>query len=122
MARILVVDDDEAIRQTIRRILVAADHEVTEAVDGSDGLKKFRKDPPDLVIVDIFMPNKEGIETIVELRALSPGIPIVAMSGGGRVKELGFLKAAEKFGANATLQKPFRNSELLEAVRACLRH
>ena len=122
MARILVIDDEELIRMTVVQTLEGAGHTVVEAVDGDDGVKKFREAPADLVITDILMPNKEGIETITELRGIQPDLLIIAMSGGGRQKNTSFLDIAEKMGAAAVLKKPFRIDELQQTVDNLLRN
>lgn len=114
--RVLVIEDEAALRQTIRRMLESAGHEVVEAENGRTGLEIFRKNSLDVVITDIIMPNKEGIETIRDIRALNPDIRIVAISGGGRTKNFDFLRIAGKLGANATLAKPFQRQQLLAAL------
>lgn len=114
--RVLVIEDEAALRQTIRRMLESAGHEVLEAENGRTGLEAFRKNSLDAVITDIIMPNKEGIETIRDIRALNPDIRIVAISGGGRTKNLDFLRIAGKLGANATLAKPFQRQQLLASL------
>ncbi|MCH8237326.1 MAG: response regulator [Proteobacteria bacterium] len=77
-------------------------------------------DPFDLVITDIIMPEKEGVETIVELKQLHPSLKIIAISGGGRTRNMDFLKLAKQFGADSILAKPFSEDELMEHVNACL--
>lgn len=114
--RVLVIEDEAALRQTIRRMLESAGHEVVEAENGRTGLEIFRKNSLDVVITDIIMPNKEGIETIRDIRALNPDIRIVAISGGGRTKNFDFLRIAGKLGANATLAKPFQRQQLLATL------
>jgi len=88
--RILVIEDEAAMRRTIRRMLESAGHEVIEAEDGSRGLAQFHKRPVDAVITDIIMPNKEGIETIREIRGLDPDITIVAISEGRKSPQCRF--------------------------------
>src|SRR5215471_13095472 len=88
MARILVIDDDSLVRATARAILESAGHAVTSAADGNLGLNQCIKEPFDLVLCDIFMPNKDGIETIRQLRRSCPGLPIIAMSGGPTIASL----------------------------------
>jgi CheY-like chemotaxis protein len=83
MAHILMIDDDEVLRATIRRVLERAGHRVTEAENGDVGMRIVQGETPDLVITDLLMPEKEGIETIQELREGFPEIPIVAVSGAG---------------------------------------
>ncbi len=106
MARILVIDDDPAIRGIMRRILERSGHGVVEAENGSVGMKLVSFDPPDLVVTDLLMPEKEGIETIQELKTLHPAVRVVAVSGAGGGTD-GPLMDAELFGADATLAKPF---------------
>jgi CheY-like chemotaxis protein len=117
MAKILIIDDDPQIRRLIGRILSGEGHDVAAAENGTDGLRRFRAERPDLVISDILMPEKEGIETIIEIRREAPSIPILAISGdsGG-----GFLGFATKLGASRALPKPFRNTELIEVVKQLL--
>jgi len=120
MARILLVDDEPMLRRTLRTILEKAGHEVTEAGDGDQALLMFEEDKPDMVITDIVMPNREGVETIREMRRLDTRLPIIAMSGGGNTGGDLFLRLASLLGANHTLSKPIRQAVLLEAVDACL--
>jgi two-component system, chemotaxis family, chemotaxis protein CheY len=116
MALILVIDDAATVRHLMRRILAEAGHTVIEAQDGEIGLSVFATQLPALVITDLFMPNREGIETIQELRRLSPGAKIIAMSSSGTASGKLYLGAAKKLGANAILAKPFKPVELLAAV------
>ena len=82
MAKILIIDDDDEVRNTIVRTLKRAGHDILEAADGVKGLATFRSQKPDLVITDIFMPKQEGIGTILEIRAETTYVPVVAISGG----------------------------------------
>ena len=116
MARILVIDDDDQVRVMLEEMLRRAGHEVITATDGDDGLKTFRKDPTDLVITDIFMPEKEGLAAIQELRSEFPAVRIIALSGGGKFRRFDFLETAQQFGAAATLRKPVEWEELIETV------
>lgn len=120
MARILVADDGEDIREILRMMLSAAGYEVLVAPDGESALALMRAEPIDLIITDIFMPGKEGIETIIELRRDFPSVKIVAMSGGGRMGELHYLEDAVKLGAVRSILKPFRADEILAVVREAL--
>ena len=120
MARILIIDDEELVRFTIRQILEAAGHDVGEAKNGAEGLTRFKTNPYELVITDIIMPEKEGIETIIELHRDFPATRIIAISGGGRTRNLDFLKLAGQFGAAVSLAKPFSDDELIAAVDSCL--
>ncbi|MDY6987587.1 MAG: response regulator [Thermodesulfobacteriota bacterium] len=115
-ARILVIDDDIGIRAMLRRLLEGAGYDVAEASDGRQGIRLYRQDPADLVITDLIMPEKEGLETIRELRRDFPHVKILAISGGGRVSPDEYLHMAKSFGAKRTLAKPFDPKELLEVV------
>jgi len=118
MARILVIDDDDEIRSMLERMLRSAGHEVVVAANGREGLEKYRANPADLVLTDIYMPVKEGLETIIELHRNFPDLPIIAMSGkpaGGTM-----LAMASRLGTVAILQKPFSLEELLRTVEKAL--
>jgi DNA-binding response OmpR family regulator len=121
LALILVIDDEKLVRGSIRGILAAEGHDVLEAENGSkiDALLSERL--PDLVITDLLMPEREGIETIMALRKRSATVKILAISGGGRTHRLDFLDLAKKIGANATLAKPFDRAALVDSVRALLK-
>jgi len=95
-------------------------YEILEAPDGAEGIKIYREEPTDIVITDILMEGKEGIETIRELKKDFPDVKIIAISGGGRIEPESYLNMAQKFGALQTLTKPFDRKELLEAVRKLL--
>ena len=120
MARILVVDDEQLARFTMREILESAGHDVTEAKNGAQGIACQKAQPFDVVITDIIMPEKEGVQMIMELKRDFPELPIVAISGGGRTRNLDFLKIAERYGAQKILAKPFSEEELVDVVNACL--
>lgn len=116
MARILIIEDDDEVRQLLGSLLARSGHEVVEAVDGRDGIHRFRTDPADLVITDLIMPRKEGLETIVELRREHPDLRIIAISGGSRDGRENYLNAAQLCGASLIFSKPFDNRDLLAAV------
>ena len=120
MANILVIDDEKLARFTLRKILEQAVHKVIEAANGTEGIKSFQTQPCDLIITDIIMPDMEGIETIVEFKRQSPQTPIIAMSGGGRTRNLDFLKLAQQRGADQIIAKPFTPDELLSVVSGLL--
>jgi CheY-like chemotaxis protein len=121
MARILVVDDVEAIRQAMAIVLEKEGHEVVQAADGLDGIRRLRETPVDLLVTDVLMPGADGIEVIKAVRQHAPQLKVIAMSGGGNQLPAGFsLKMAQAFGAKAVLYKPFENAELVEAVRSVL--
>jgi DNA-binding response OmpR family regulator len=118
--QILIIEDDFAIRDLILQTLTKAGYEVIGAEDGVEGLNLFRENNPELVITDIVMPQKEGLQTIIELRQASPTVKVIAMSGGGRYSNTDYLKLAQKFGARRTVTKPFMREEMLTAVREVL--
>ena len=121
MSRILVIDDDDAVRHTIQVVLERAGYEVVCVADGEQGVRAFERSAPlQLVITDIIMPNKEGLETIIEIRSHDATTPIIAVSGGSRTGNADFLKMALKFGANALLPKPFGHEDLVAAVHRLL--
>jgi DNA-binding response OmpR family regulator len=116
MPRIVVIDDEENIRFFVNEALTTAGYDVACASDGNKGLEIIEKFKPDIVITDILMPNKEGIETIPEIKSNYPGVKIIAMSGGGRIKGENYLKLAERLGTDATILKPFKIHNLLDIV------
>ena len=120
MARILIMDDEEEIRSIIRRALTMAGHEIIEAEDGAVGLRLFQASSFDMVITDLLMPEKEGIETILELREEHPDLRILVVSGGMAGDREGPLADAVSLGADAAVAKPFTVAELLEAVDGLL--
>jgi DNA-binding response OmpR family regulator len=120
VARILIIDDEDQPRRMLQQVLTRAGYEVVEARNGNEGLQRFRTRPTDLVITDILMPEKEGLETIIDIRREFPTAKIIAISGGGRAGNLNFLDVAQRLGAQRVLQKPFELQEMLAAVRALL--
>ena len=120
MGRILVIDDDEAMRGSVRRILERDGHDVHEAQDGAEGLRVFETFAADVVVTDLIMPGKEGIETIMELREAAPDVRILAVSGGGVGLHHDVLSDAEALGADASLAKPFTVDQLRSAVAPLL--
>jgi CheY-like chemotaxis protein len=120
MALIMIIDDDEVLRRTVRRFLVGNGHTVIEAEHGGNGVALLREHDPAIVITDIYMPEKEGMETIVDIRKLRPATRIIAMSGGGPHRDALALKWAQGLGADAVLPKPFRAAELNSAVEHLL--
>lgn len=121
MAHVLVVDDDASVRALLRTILEEEGHRVDEAVDGKQGVAHYTRTPLDLVITDVLMPEKDGVELIMELQAHFPDVKIIAMSGGGRGLDAQFnLRIASDFGAIRRLEKPFSRQEVLDAVQAAL--
>jgi len=120
MALILVVDDDDQIRALLSRLLSRNGYEVLEASNGRIAVDILRKGPVDLVITDLIMPDKEGLETIREIVKEHKGIKIIAISGGGRVGPDSYLSMAKMFGASAVFTKPLEMAELLHTVAELL--
>lgn len=121
MAKVLVIDDVEAVREAMALVLENAGHEVLQAADGVEGLRRLGEGPVDLLITDVLMPGADGIEVIKEVRRSAPHLKVIAMSGGGNRLPAGFsLKMAQAFGAKAVLYKPFENAELVETVRSVI--
>ncbi len=120
MARILVIDDDEIMNGMTVQLLSEAGYEAEGAEDGNNGLKILESKSFDLIVTDIVMPEKEGVETIIAIRDKNKTIPIIAISGGGRIDPQDYLRMAQHFGADYTFQKPFDKEPFLAAVRECL--
>lgn len=123
MARILVIDDDELFREFVEKVLAEAGFEVVPAGDGDEGLRKFAEMPFDLVVCDVLMPNKDGLETIRAIRDRSARLPIITMTGGILADSedgLDDLRMSMAFGATRTIGKPFRAAKFLKLVRDCL--
>jgi len=120
MAHLLLIDDDESFRPMLRENLEQMGHTVTEARNGKEGLAHYASAPADLVLTDLIMPEKEGIETILDLRKKWPDVKIIAMSGGGRGSAASYLKTAQQLGAQYVLAKPFSNDELVAAINNML--
>ncbi len=120
MPRVLVIDDDEQVRALLFEILDRAGFDVVEASNGAEGLVCYRAQPADLVITDLIMPEKEGVETIIELRREFPAARIIAISGGGRNAGRDYLQIAAQLGARQTVSKPFTRQQILDAVRETL--
>lgn len=118
---ILLIDDEPRMREMIRGMLESEKFEVLEASNGVVGLALFQRHKPAVVITDILMPEKDGIETLREIRKLDPEAKIIAMSGGGRAKYTNFLTIAQEFGASEVLEKPFRREQILSAVARTLK-
>jgi len=120
MSRILVIDDELPLRLVLRSILERAGHTVLDAPDGRTGLALWRREPTDVVVTDIFMPEKDGIEVIREMNHVAVKPKIIAMSGGGHKGLLGWKPAALMLGANRVLVKPFDQRTLLLTVQEVL--
>jgi CheY-like chemotaxis protein len=128
MSHVLVIDDSDGIRSTLKTMLESAGHNVAVAFDGVDGLRQFWRRSFDLVISDIVMPRKDGLETVRELRQITSDVPIIVMSGGLQPANRGrsqrdiddLLYVAEDLGATRTISKPFSRTDLLAVVGECL--
>jgi CheY-like chemotaxis protein len=127
MALILVIDDDEMVRSTVKAMLESRGHAVAVAVDGEDGLRQLRQRPFDLVLCDIFMPNKDGIGMLREVRCADSALPVIIMTGGspnaGRIGErtdVDYLDMARLLGATRTIGKPFTIKQLIDLVNEAL--
>jgi CheY-like chemotaxis protein len=117
---ILVIDDDTQVLNVVSEMLRLEGHAVDVAENGLRAMEKLGHHRFDLVITDLLMPEKEGLETIAEIRRSNGLLPIVAISGGGRIGPRNYLDTARCMGANATLAKPFARQELLTTVNSLL--
>lgn len=113
------MDDDEHLRHSVARMLTVAGHQAMVSPNGVDGVRAARESPPDLVIVDLFMPEKDGLESIAELKRCLPRVPIIATSGAA-FDGLNLLHVARVLGATIELRKPFDAQALLSSVSAAL--
>jgi DNA-binding NtrC family response regulator len=120
MARILVVDDEIGIRGAIQRALQRAGHEIMLAVDGLEAARAIREVGADLALIDIHMPNMDGMELLITFQAIAPTMPVVVMSGGDRNRRMGLLADATSMGATGILTKPFTLGELRDVVTRAL--
>ena len=110
------------VREFLGNLLARNGYETVAAADGKEGVALFRSEQIDLVITDIIMPEKDGIEAIMDMRRERPRLPLIAISGGGRAAPENYLDAAELLGAMVTIKKPFSNEEILAAVQRLLPH
>ncbi|MFC1822932.1 response regulator [Thermodesulfobacteriota bacterium] len=120
MARILLIEDDDQMRAMLRLMLERSGYDVAEAADGRVGINLYKASPADLIITDLIMPEKEGIETILALKQDYPELKIIAISGGGQVDPEAYLRMAQKAGALRTLAKPFERDDLLNTIKEVL--
>lgn len=121
MASILVIDHEKLMREALRKILERAGHTVSEAADGKTALRMFARNPTDLVISDVYMPEMDGIEFLMRVREAFPEARIIALSGGGYMGKEEVLAAASRLGAVAVLEKPYTVDECLEIVEKVLK-
>jgi CheY-like chemotaxis protein len=121
MSKILIIDDDVMTRDMLRETLQQKGYETAEAKNGKEGIRMLRQDGPfALVILDIFMPEKDGLETIMDIRKNIPGLKVIAISGGGDMGLTQYLSVAGDLGANRLVPKPFKPKEIVAAVKELL--
>jgi DNA-binding response OmpR family regulator len=118
---VLVIEDSKVVRLSVERSLAAAGYDVVAAQDGSEGMRLWQEAQPDLVITDIMMPQRDGIETIMEIRRLSPQAKILAMTGFRHTGSVDFAEMLRNLGADDVLTKPFASEVLLAKVDAMLK-
>jgi len=116
MSSVLVIDDEKDIRELFAEALGDAGYDVHTAPDGVSGVRAFDQETPDVVIVDVFMPEKDGIETILEISLRKKPVRIVAMSGGGFSHNFQFLDMTKRLGADVVLFKPVLPDRVVECV------
>jgi DNA-binding response OmpR family regulator len=119
VARILLIDDNATLRAVLQVQLEEAGHEVCEAASGTEGARLYQERGADLVLCDLVLPDKDGLETVRQL-CQGGGARVVAMTGEADLSSAGLLRAAEQLGAVGSLHKPFATEELLAVVRAAL--
>jgi CheY-like chemotaxis protein len=118
--KILLIDDDDAVREVLQLMLESGGYRVDAVSSGYEGVDSFRKNGADLVITDILMEGMDGVETIMELRLISPGVKIIAISGGGHVAPGYYLNLVKNFDTVYEMEKPIKKEDLLFAVRSIL--
>jgi len=117
MPGVLIVEDDEDLREMIKISLIKNKYTVLEAGDGKEAITKFKPSITDLIITDIIMPQEEGLKVIMKIREIKPEIKIIAISGGGKAGPGSYLNVAKALGANAVFSKPFSINDLLNKVK-----
>jgi len=120
MAKIIVIDDEPYILLMLKKMLEKEGHQVEMATNGVEGIDLYHKNGADLIITDIVMPEKEGLETIINLKTENPSLKVIAISGGGRVDSREYLHSAQLLGAERIFQKPFNKDEIVRAVNELL--
>ena len=113
---VLIIEDDPIMLRNLAQWFQQAGCNVTLAHDGVEGLAQFNKLRPNAIVTDIIMPNREGVETLMAIKALDPGVKILAISGGGRLGSTDLLTMAQSLGADAVMAKPFRSTDIVAAV------
>ncbi len=117
-SKVLIIDDEESIRSVLIRAISSLGYDVKAAADGHTGISLCNEWNPDIILTDIFMPEQDGLEIIRSLRKTLPGVPIIAMSGGGNMGHLDVLRTARAMGAVNNLSKPFEISDLKDALES----
>ena len=120
MASVLIIDDSAEMREVLRLLLISLGHKVIEAESGAQGLRAYQTDPADVVLLDIFMPDKDGLETLRDLLQHDPNARVIAMTGGGTYKNMGILQPALLLGARKILYKPISPLELKATIEEAL--
>ena len=118
--RVLIIDDEPTALELLRRIVATAGYETVLATNGSEGVEMFHKEPCDLVITDMVMPVKDGLQTILDLRAEAPNVPVIAISGGGTISKERYLAVAGYLDKVITIAKPFAIEVMMDAVEKLL--
>jgi two-component system, response regulator, stage 0 sporulation protein F len=116
MAKILLVEDDNLVRDMLVQVLERASHEVQSASNGEEAAELLKTIHPDIMVTDIIMPKKSGITLISEVKEKHPNMEIIAISGGGRLDPAGYLDLSESLGASVSFEKPVDKSALLMAI------
>ena len=120
MKSILIVDDEAGIRKVMKAILENEGFSVLEAAGGNEAIRQYGKYSPDLVVTDLLMPGKDGIETLFELRQINCNVRVIALSGGGRICSESYLNYAMKLGATAAIEKPFTSVEFMAVINRAM--
>jgi len=116
MAKILLVEDDDLVRDMLSQVLKRAKHDVMSVTNGEEASTYLQKNEPDIMVTDIIMPKKSGITLISEVKNRHPLMEIIAISGGGRLDPTGYLDLSETLGASVSFEKPIDNTALLMAI------
>jgi len=120
LSRILVIDDDEQVREVLSLMLKHEGYEVLTAANGFDGVNLYKEEGADLVITDILMPGMGGVQTIMELRLISPEVKVIAISGGDQIAPEYYLRVIKNLGTLHEMKKPINRVELIQAVQGLL--
>ena len=119
MLRILIIDDDELFRSMLRAILTKMNHKVRDASDCDEAVIMYEQEAAEILITDLVMPGKDGLQVIALFKSRFPKVKIIAMSGAGRLVQTNYLKRAAAEGADAVLEKPFTKEQLSAVLTQC---